>query len=91
MKKKFICTVCGYIHEGPLPADFICIQSSDICLWLSFPSLLRTGIGNDREQSCVLSMLPQGKMAEKEMHTRIPEASISCKKGKKGECKFSIS
>ena len=22
--KKYICEVCGYIHEGELPADFIC-------------------------------------------------------------------
>ena len=22
--EKFKCTVCGYIHEGPLPADFVC-------------------------------------------------------------------
>lgn len=22
--EKYRCTVCGYIHEGPLPADFIC-------------------------------------------------------------------
>ena len=22
--EKWKCTVCGYIHEGPLPADFIC-------------------------------------------------------------------
>ena len=21
MKKKFICTVCGYIHEGPEPPE----------------------------------------------------------------------
>ena len=66
-----------------LPADFICIQSSDICLWLSFPSLPRTGIGNGPKLACVHSMLPQGKMAEKEIHTRILEASVSCKKEKK--------
>ena len=23
-KEKWICTVCGYEHEGPLPEDFIC-------------------------------------------------------------------
>ena len=22
--EKWRCTVCGYIHEGPLPADFVC-------------------------------------------------------------------
>ncbi len=22
--EKWQCSVCGYIHEGPLPADFIC-------------------------------------------------------------------
>ena len=22
--EKWKCTVCGYIHEGPLPADFVC-------------------------------------------------------------------
>jgi len=21
---RYICTVCGYIHEGELPADFVC-------------------------------------------------------------------
>ena len=25
MKKKFLCTVCGYVYEGDtLPPDFIC-------------------------------------------------------------------
>ena len=23
-KKRWVCKVCGYVHEGPLPADFIC-------------------------------------------------------------------
>ena len=23
-KEKWVCSVCGYEHEGPLPADFIC-------------------------------------------------------------------
>ncbi len=23
-KEKWVCTVCGYVHEGPLPDDFIC-------------------------------------------------------------------
>ena len=22
--EKWNCSVCGYIHEGPLPADFVC-------------------------------------------------------------------
>ena len=22
--EKWVCTVCGYIHEGPLDPDFIC-------------------------------------------------------------------
>ena len=22
--EKWYCSVCGYIHEGPLPADFVC-------------------------------------------------------------------
>lgn len=22
--EKWICTVCGYVHEGELPEDFIC-------------------------------------------------------------------
>ncbi|MCD7767271.1 MAG: hypothetical protein LUH06_00520 [Oscillospiraceae bacterium] len=22
--EKWKCTVCGYIHEGPLPEDFVC-------------------------------------------------------------------
>lgn len=35
------------------------------------------------KQSCVHSMLPQGKMAEKEIHSRVLEASVSYKKGKK--------
>ena len=23
-KEKWVCKICGYVHEGPLPADFIC-------------------------------------------------------------------
>ena len=23
-KEKWVCKICGYEHEGPLPADFIC-------------------------------------------------------------------
>ncbi len=23
-KEKWVCSVCGYVHEGPLPEDFIC-------------------------------------------------------------------
>jgi flavin reductase (DIM6/NTAB) family NADH-FMN oxidoreductase RutF len=23
-KERWVCKICGYIHEGPLPADFIC-------------------------------------------------------------------
>ena len=23
-KEKWVCSVCGYVHEGPLPDDFIC-------------------------------------------------------------------
>jgi rubrerythrin len=23
-EEKWICTICGYVHEGPLPDDFIC-------------------------------------------------------------------
>lgn len=23
-KEKWVCTVCGYVHEGPLPEDYIC-------------------------------------------------------------------
>ena len=37
------------------------------------------------KQSCVHSMLPQGKMAEKEIHSRVLEASVSYKKEKKKE------
>jgi len=22
--EKWVCVVCGYVHEGPLPKDFIC-------------------------------------------------------------------
>ncbi len=22
--EKWVCTVCGYVHEGPLPEDFVC-------------------------------------------------------------------
>lgn len=22
--EKWICKVCGYVHEGPLPEDFVC-------------------------------------------------------------------
>ena len=22
--EKWVCTVCGYVHEGPLPEDFEC-------------------------------------------------------------------
>ena len=22
--EKWKCTVCGYVHEGPLPEDFVC-------------------------------------------------------------------
>lgn len=31
--EKWICTVCGYIHEGPLPEDFVCplcMQSAEV-------------------------------------------------------------
>lgn len=24
MEKKYVCTVCGYVHEGEVPDDFIC-------------------------------------------------------------------
>ena len=23
-KKGYVCTICGYVHEGELPEDFIC-------------------------------------------------------------------
>ena len=23
-QEKWVCKVCGYVHEGPLPEDFIC-------------------------------------------------------------------
>jgi rubrerythrin len=23
-EEKWVCTLCGYVHEGPLPDDFIC-------------------------------------------------------------------
>ncbi|MBR2903722.1 MAG: flavin reductase [Clostridia bacterium] len=23
-KEKWVCSVCGYVHEGPLPEDFVC-------------------------------------------------------------------
>lgn len=23
-KEKWVCKICGYVHEGPLPSDFIC-------------------------------------------------------------------
>ena len=24
MEEKWVCTVCGYVHEGPLPEDYEC-------------------------------------------------------------------